>query len=143
MNLKLLNQTNTTTMPNIHDFILDFIKEKGYKLIDDEEDGDVYFAYRFHTIWVPHREVGDDFVSVILSSSFEITSDNEKNILRTMDSINRDFRFVKLYNHNNKVLFTVEFFCQDREQLFFLTDKGLKEIVDAFGRFKRDTLFRA
>ena len=82
---------------NLHELLLDFLQEEGYRPQVDPEDGEITFKCEGLTYSYFPDENDDQYFRLMLPAIYDVTEDNRYEVLDAIDKTNFNIKVIKLY----------------------------------------------
>ncbi len=81
----------------LHELLLDFLQEEGYRPQVDPEDGEIAFKCEGLTYSYFPDENDDQYFRLMLPAIYDVTEDNRYEVLDAIDKTNFNIKVIKLY----------------------------------------------
>ena len=94
---------------DLHQLLLDFLQEEGYRPQVDPDDGEITFKSEGLTYSYFPDENDDQYFRLMLPAIYDVNEDNKYEVLEAIDKTNYDIKVIKLYIvHNRSVWAALE-----------------------------------
>lgn len=112
---------------------------KKFGLLPEEEEENVYFFYQMTVYQYFPDEDDEDYVSMYIPYIFEVTEDNESEVLLVINECNVDMKAAKLIVANKKNVWAAyEVYVPEDADLEDVVRRGVLALYNAKERFIRD-----
>jgi len=123
----------------LHELLLDFLQEEGYRPQVDPEDGEIAFKCEGLTYSYFPDENDDQYFRLMLPAIYDVTEDNRYEVLDAIDKTNFNIKVIKLYIvHDRSVWAALEILMDTTPEMSDIVPRAISLLRHARADFYKN-----